>query len=454
MQTISYHQQIPVAAQTDVLVAGGGPAGIAAAIAAARAGCRVMLVEQNGYLGGMATAGLVTPMMKTYSIDGSKQIIRGIFEQIVRRMEKKGGAMHPSDVPAGSTLSGFLTFGQDHITPFEPEALKLVADELMREHGVRVFFHAQFIDALTEGGRISAVVIADKSGMRAIEAKLVIDCTGDADVAQRSGVPCACGGEGGVTQPATMMFRVGHVDTAATKQYVREHPEDFMFIALASKARENGDFPINRRRAIIMETLHPGQWIVNGTRIQHFTGVDADQKSLGEMEGRRQVEVCLYFLRKYIPGFEHAVLLETAAEIGVRETRHIRGKYTLTAEDVMTGKHFEDCVALSGFPMDTHDPNGTADQFVQPEGIDCYEIPYGCLVPQTVANLLVAGRSVSATHEAFAAIRVMPTCMAMGEAAGAAAAIALADGVSPWDISIPKLRQTLLTNDVCLEMPK
>lgn len=454
MQTISYQKQIPVAAQADVLVVGGGPAGIAAAAAAARGGCTVMLVEKNGYLGGMATAGLVTPMMKTYSIDGSKQIVRGLFEQIVRRMEAKGGAIHPSDVPTGSTLSGFLVFGQDHITPFEAEALKLAADELMKEHGVRVFFHAQFLDALTDNGRITAVLIADKSGVRAIEAKLVIDCTGDADVACRSGVPCACGGEDGVMQPATMMFRVGNVDTEATKRYVRENPEDFMFITLASKARENGDFPINRRRAIIMETLHPGQWIVNGTRIQHFTGVDADQKSLGEAEGRRQAEVCLNFLRKYIPGFASAVLLETAAELGIRETRHIRGRYTLTARDVMTGRHFEDCVALSGFPMDTHDPNGTADQFVQPEGIDCYEIPYRCLVPQQMDNLLVAGRSVSATHEAFAAIRVIPTCMAMGEAAGAAAAIALEDGVAPGDISIPKLRESLLAHDVCLEMPK
>ncbi len=398
----------------------------------------------------MATAGLMAPLMKSYTIDGNKQIVWGIYEEFVRRMEHKGGAIHPSCISTGTSLTGFLTFGQDHITPFNPETFKLVADELVRENSIRVFFHGQFIDTICDGGCISKILITDKSGIRAIQGKQFIDCSGDADVAVKAGVPYVLGDGYGNMQPATTMFRVSNVATEKTRRYVEEHPEDFMFINLAQKAREAGDFPINRRRAIIFETPYPGQWVINSTRVQQFNGTDADQRSEAEMEGRRQVEIVVNYLRKYIPGFENALLMDSGNEIGARETRHIEGKYMLTIEDVMSGKHFEDCIAISGFPMDIHDNKGTADLFEQPKDINFYEIPYRCMVPKKIENLLVAGRPVSATHQAAGAVRVMPTCFAMGQAAGIAAALSFENYCSVQNLDITALHEALVEAGACL----
>ncbi len=381
------------------------------------------------------------------------QAVKGIFEELVRRMEAQGGAIHPSRVKTGSSLTGYLTIGHDHDTPFDPEALKRVADDLMEETGVRVFFHAQFLDAVKEGDRLSHIIIADKSGIRAIRGDVFIDCTGDADVAVRSGVDYVLGDGQGTMQPATMNFRVCNVDEAKTRQYVKEHPDDFMFIRLARKAREAGDFPINRRRAIIFETSIPGVWMVNSTRIQHFDGTDADQRSKGEAEGRRQVKIAFDYLKKYVPGFSEAVLMDSASEIGARETRHIRGLYELTEEDIESGRHFEDCIAMGGFPMDIHDNTGRQDRFIEPTDANYYEIPYRCMVPETIPNLLVAGRPVCAAPMAAAAIRIMPTCIAMGEAAGVAASLSHEAGAAVQQVDTALLRRRLAEEGACVELP-
>lgn len=448
---MKYCREIETVFEADVVVLGGGPAGIAASISAARQGRKVALVEKYGFLGGMATAGLVAPFMKIHTIDGKHQIIKGIFEEMIRRMEAEGGAIHSSRVTMGTPLMGFLGAGHNYDTPFDPESLKRVADAMVAECGVRVFFHAQFLDVIMDGSRITHVIIADKSGVRAISGQEFIDCTGDADVAVRCGVPFITGDGNGTLQPATTMFRVCNVVTEETRRYVEEHPEDFMFISLATKAREAGDFSINRRRAIIFETVHPGIWVVNSTRVQSFDGSDADQRSLAEAEGRRQVKIAFDYLKKYVPGFEHAVLMDSAAEIGARETRHIEGEYCLTEEDILTGKHFPDCIALSGFPMDIHDNSGRQDQFIEPENINYYEIPYRCMVPKAIPNLLVAGRPVCATHHAAAAIRVMPTCFAWGEAAGIAASLALEKHVPCAQVDYQQLRSALKSAGICVE---
>lgn len=449
--SMHYHAALPVTCEGDVVVVGAGPSGMAAAIASARSGAGTILVEKNGYAGGMATAGLVAPMMKCFSIDGGRQIIKGIFDEIVRRMEEIGGAIHPERVQTGSSRTGFLIFGQDHVTPFDPEALKWVADRMLSESGVEVLFHSQFIDAIVEGAAIAGIVIANKSGMQVVRGKVVIDCTGDADVAARAGVPFQIGRrEDGVLQPATLMCRVYNVDSEKTKKYVRDNPDDFMFMKIAERAREAGDFPINRRRAIIQETVHPGQWNVNSTRIHNLDATDAKAMSAAEMEGRRQVDIVVKYLRNYIPGFENAVLMDSGHEMGVRESRHIEGEYTLTLDDVMKGTPFEDCIALCGFNVDIHDPSGKKDQFIEPECQEAYQIPYRCLVPRGIENLLVAGRPVSATHEAAAAIRVMPPCFAMGQAAGIAAALAVKSHCSTAQVSVHELRELLSRNNACV----
>ena len=440
--------------EADVVVIGGGPAGIASAVAAARQGRRVALIEKYGFLGGMATAGLVSPFMKVHTVDGKRQIIKGIFEELILRMEKEGGAVHSSKLSLGTPILGFLGKGHDFDTPFEPETLKRIADEMVSECGVKVFFHAHFLDVVRNEERsITQVLISDKSGIRSIKGRVFIDCTGDADVAVKCGEDFVMGDGNGSMQPATTMFRVAGVDTAKTVKYVEDNPDDFMFIRLATKAREAGDFSINRRRAIIYETLNPGIWLVNSTRVQDLNGCDADERSSAEMEGRRQVDIAFKYLRKYVPGFENAVLIESGAEIGIRETRHIVGRYCVTEDDVMMGTCFEDCIALSGFPMDIHDNSGRNDQFIAPKHANCYQVPYRALVPVKTENLLIAGRSISATSGASAALRVMPTCFAMGEAAGIAASIALERGgaVSVSAVDPVRLRELLRSAGACVD---
>ncbi len=453
MTTIPFHKQVPVIAEPEVLVAGGGPAGIAAAIASARNGARTMLIEKNGYIGGNLTAGLVGPCMTSYSLDGEEMLIRGIFEELVCEMEREGGALHPSGIPAGSPYCGFIVFGHDKVTPFEPEAVKRVATRLLIEAGVMLQFHTMVVDALTEEGRVTGVVTASKSGLEAISAQVVVDCTADADVVAMAGGRYEIGRpEDGLLQPMTLFFRVRNVDDRVVEDYVASHPEDYRpFASLVQRARDAGEFPIPRKGVGLYRTLEQGVWRINTTRLHHLDGTNVRDLTRGELEGREQVDALMRFFRTRLPGFEHAELLDTAATVGVRETRRIVGEYVLTEDDLATGRSFEDVIALCGYPVDVHSPTGdgggtdgtwqTANE---------YQIPYRCLVPAELDGVLVAGRSISATHIAMGATRVMPPCFAMGEAAGTAAALAVHDGGQPREISVAALQRRLVAGGAWL----
>lgn len=452
MNSVKFTHDVPIIDHVDVLVIGGGPAGIGAAVGAARAGAKTALVEQYGFLGGAATAGLVGPFMTSFSGDGKTQLIGGVFDELVRRMEAIGGALHPRHVRAGSAEAGYYEFGHDHVTPFNPEALKLVADEMMVESGVKLFLHTRLIAPLMEGNWIKGAVLHNKSGLQAIAAQIVVDCTGDADVAYLADVPFEMGREpGGLTQPMTMFFRVANVDDAAIDAYVAQHPEERgrLFHALVEEAKKRGDFPIMRDKAGIYRTQQKGVWRVNTSRLQKLDGTNAQDLVVAELEGRKQVQVLMRFFRTYLPGFENATLMDTATQIGVRETRRIVGAYTLTADDLASGIHFDDVIALGSFPVDLHpavgDGGGTDTGIARGfKTAPIYEIPYGCLVPQGVEQLLVAGRSVSSTREALAAIRIMPVCFALGQAAGVAGAIAAADETSVRNVEIDKVQRVLV----------
>lgn len=445
--TLRYAQDIPITKETEVLVVGAGPAGLAAAIASARNGARTLLVERYGFLGGNLTAGMVGPCMTSYSLDGTQQLIKGIFEEFVLRMEEIGGALHPSKIPAGSPYSGFIVYGHDKVTPFEFEAAKQVALDMCLEAGVDLLLHTFVADALVDGDRVIGVVCVNKSGPQGIRAGITIDCSADADVAARAGVPFKIGrDEDGLTQPMTLFFRVANVDDQRVQEYLDAHPEDFRpFASLVQQAREKGEFPIPRRGIGMYKTLKDGVWRINTTRILHVNGTNAEDLTRAEIEGRKQVLALMKFFRKWLPGFENCVLLDTATQIGVRETRRIVGEYVLTLDDLASGRHFPDVIALAGYPVDIHSPTGdgggvSPDEF---QTANAYEIPYRSLVPINREQLLVAGRSISATHEAMAAIRVMPPAFAMGQAAGTAAAMAIERRVTPREVPIKEL-QTLL----------
>jgi hypothetical protein len=446
---IEYRQQAPVVRECDVLVIGGGPAGIGAAVGAAKTGARVILVERYGFLGGNATASLVGPFMTSFSADGQTQLVRGVFDQLVRRMEAIGGAVHPSKVPAGVAQSAYMKPGHIGVTPFDPEAMKLVSAELCLESGVELMLHTAFLDPILEAGAVVGAILHNKAGLQAIRATTTVDCSADADVAARAGVPFHQGRDGdGLTQPMTMFFRVGNVDGAAVAAYFRAHPEEIdqrmAYSSCIRAAQAAGDYAPPRERLSLYESPQEGVWRVNASRILGTDGTKVEDLTRAEVEGRRQVFQILGFLRAYVPGFAQCTLIDTAAQVGVRETRRIVGEYTLTQEDLMTGRDFPDTIAYCAYPMDIHDPKGAGGGVSnQGETANAYQIPFRSLVPVSVEHLLVAGRCVSATHEALGAIRVMPPSFAMGEAAGTAAALAIQEGVSPRRVPIPWLRETL-----------
>ncbi|NLJ86008.1 MAG: FAD-dependent oxidoreductase [Firmicutes bacterium] len=416
---------------SQIVVCGGGPAGIAAAIAAARGGCEVTLVERYGFLGGNLTAGLVNPMMTFHTLSG-RQIIKGIAQEIVDRLVTTGGS--PGHIPDPVQFVG-------SVTPFEPEVLKMVAEQMLLEAGVKMRYHALLIDAERQDNRLQSITLATKSGLETIHGEFFIDTTGDADLVNLAKEQYDIGRDAdGFTQPMTLIFRIGNVDIEQVLSYVRDHPQDFHlpygvealptsglvgisgFFSLVQEAIEKKEIPPYRDRLLFFG-LGKQDVIANVTRIMGLSGVDAHDLSSAETLGRSQAWTYFAFMRRHIPGFQKARLIQTGAQIGVRETRRLRGQYVLTEEDLLNGTSFPDTVALGAYPIDVHSPVDDSLQLqnLKPDGF--YEIPLRSLMPQNVENLLVAGRCISSTHTALAALRVAPTAMATGEAAGRTAAL-------------------------------
>jgi len=444
----------------DVIVVGGGPAGMCAAIAAAREGVKVILIEQSGACGGMATRGLVGPFMTCYDREGKNMIIRGIFEEVVDRMVKRGFAIHPSEVHAGTAFTSWIVVGHEHVTPFEPEGLKLVVDEMLAEAGVKILYHTDFLHPVLENGAITGVVVSSKRGLEVISGKVVIDCTGDGDVAYRSGVPCEMGNEElGLIQPATMFFHICNTDPEAIEADIQANIHNFYrkdgvnyrsFHWRVSEARNNGDWSLKRVSIGLFRMPKPDEWCVNTSRIMGIDSTDNESLTTAEIEGRRQVDEIMCFLRKYVPGCENAKLKASGSHVGIRESRHIQGEYRLTADDLLESRVPEDSILLAANSVDVHGRFGpTSNEYVPIKG-DYYGVPYRSLVASRVDNLLMAGRCVSADSTAAGAIRVMPPCMGMGQAAGTAAAIAVNCGCTVRNVDVQELRSVLKKNGVYL----
>lgn len=441
--------------QADVVVVGGGPAGINAAIAAGRQGASTILIERYGFLGGMSTAASVYPWM-TYHTDSGQQVIKGIAQEIIDRLIERGGSPgHLRD-----------TIGFVHtVTPYHPEIYKLLAIDMLKEAGVKLLLHS-FVDGVeVENNYIKSVQLTGKSGHIQVYGNMFVDTSGDADLAHLSGVPTQMGREGDKrTQPMTMKFRMRGVDLEAIRQEMINNPTNFYHKTPFEELNElpltgiqgfysqwnAAHVPINRDQVLLFAGPEHDEILVNCTRVQGLDGTDIEDLTLAEEEGLRQVMLMAEFLQKSIPGFSQASISSVAAQIGVRETRRIDGLYRLSMDDVVTGRHFEDVIARSGYPIDIHDPSGKGVTEALVQGDGAYDIPYRCLVPQQVHNLLAAGRCLSTTHEALATTRLTPSCMATGQAAGTAAALASAAGTTAAAVDVAQLQELLLQDHVVL----
>lgn len=450
---IEKQREVPVIATPEVLVAGAGPAGIGAAIAAARSGVRTLLIEKYGFPGGNLTTAMVNPFFTFHDIKGN-QVIRGIAEEFVSRMKQRGASLgHVTD----------LTFDNASMTPFDAERAKIVLIEMLEEAGVEMLFHTWIVGANVKDGTVSSVIIENKSGRQAVCPKYIVDCTGDADVAAFSGVPFAKGKENdGSMQPASLYFRVGGVDVARLRNWMKQNrhllkdsPTDteidnqklIAFLGmnqLVQEAKEAGMLhPEVAPRILMYELPLPGVFCINTTRIQNIDGTKASELSRAEIALRKQVLEVQDFLQKHVGGFENSYIVDSGIQVGIRETRRIAGDYVLTEQEVLDSASFEDGIACGTFAIDIHPPHGKKQIFTG-SGKSVYEIPYRCLVPKCLTNLLVAGRPISATHIAHGSIRVMATCMAMGQAAGTAVAMASRDGCTAREIDIKQLRRELV----------
>ena len=445
------YEEIPVVRSKDVLVIGGGCAGLAAALSAAAHGASVLLVDRNGCLGGTATAGLVGPFMTSYDPEGERQVIRGIYEEVLQRLGQAGGAVHPSQVQAGTGYTGYRVYGHAHCGPFDAEIFKRVAEEMCEERGVELLYHAMFLDVCLneEEDRIEGAIFATKSGLVKIQACQIIDSTGDGDVAWRSGVPMLYGGEQGETQPGSMFFIIRGVDKARLEQ-VREETGDFKSLFFQSAVEEemrSGRYQVPRNKIALYENPD-GTFRVNMSRVFVKDASDPFEMTRATIQGRRQIPDILALLRRVVPGCENAELVESASMLGLRETRRIQGDFVLTGEDIQQKRCFEDVIFLAGNSIDVHTGNSTN---YQPAAGQPYQVPYRILLPQKVKNLLVAGRCASMDRTALAAIRVMPPVFAMGQAAGTAAALCVQSGVDPAQVSVEALQQCLAEDGAVLE---
>lgn len=411
MRTIKESErETPVIEEVDVVVAGGGPAGVAAAVSAARNGAKTLLIERYGHLGGLATGGLVICLVETerYGFGICKEVVERLLENEAAKIIK------PTDKPRIWMEGTSLTGAEACI--FDPEILKYVFSKMVSESGANLLLHSLIVKSLTDNGKVQGLIIEGKSGRKTVIGKVFVDATGDGDLAALSGAPFNVGRH---PWGINLEFRIGNVDVRRAMKWREDNPELYRKLMKRLKA-EVGTVGWE---ATLYENVVWG----HGPRFYDVDGLDVRDLTRVEVESCIQIVAALKFFKKHIPGFEKAFILDIASQIGVRETRRIIGEYILTKEDEMTGRDFNDNIA---------------------RGI--FGIPYRCLIPKKVDGLLVAGRCISTTHEAQGAIRNIPPCMITGQAAGTAAALSAKEKVNPRELNIDLLKEALRKQGVRL----
>ena len=423
----------------DVVVLGGGPAGLAAAAAAGRAGASTLLVERYGFLGGMGTAAGVTNFCGLHAnvFGDIRQVVHGVTDDLLARIDRLGGLKEPHSV-----------FGKNAAQAFDTAAFKIAADDLLVSAGVKILFHALGAGVLMrEDGRgIAALLLETKSGRRAVLGRVFIDASGDGDLAAWAGAPYE------KTDPAhgmlypSLMFRINGVDADAARATQDKLP------ALMEDAEQAGLFSFPRKRPIVRPQRNPLEWRANITQLSNadgsaIDGTDVWQLTRGELQGRRQVRDVFPFYQREVPGFEAAYVVDIAPDIGIRETRRIVGPYQLSEDDILDCADFPDAIGVNGWPVEAHVAGDVEIRWQRGENSRGYnQLPFRMIVPQGLTNAYVVGRCASMTHEGQSSARVTGPCFAMGQAAGTAADLALSGGVAAGAVDVGKL-QARLTED-------
>lgn len=422
-----YTKQLTQLWDADVIVVGSGSAGASAAIAAARSGANTILVERFGFMGGTSTQvldtfyGFYTPGSVAYKVVG------GVPDDVVSELKQyKAAFERPNTYGAGTGVT------------YDPMILRVVWEQMALKAGVRLLYHSFCTDVIREGNRITGVIVDGKRGLMKLTARVIIDCSGDADVSHQAGAPYELAGDIDPGQTLTTTFRMINVDIARAKAFGKP-----AMWAKMDEAASSGLYDLPRKEGSWHITTQAGVIHTIMTRVADVDATDPVALTAAEIEGRRQVMEYTRFLKAYVPGYESAELSWFCAPIGVRETRRVYGRYRLTREDCLSARKFIDAVAACGAPIeDHHDSSDTKWEYL-PDGMT-YDIPYGALIPQEIDSLLVAGRCFSATHDAHASCRSMAQMMALGQAAGVAAALSVRQDVLPHDLNINLLQDSLL----------
>lgn len=431
MKEWKYEKSVPVIGSYDVVVAGAGPAGICAAVAAARSGVNVALVERYGVLGGNLTAGYVGPIL-------------GMVGKGTMRDEVMDLLGVPDNDMIGET-------GVAH----DMEKAKRVLAEFVAREKIDVFLQTPIVDGIVEDMSLKGLMVMTKEGMRIIEGKVTVDATGDGDVAHFAGAPVEKGREDGLMQPVTLEFTLEGVDESRAITCIGDVDDVKLngerFLDYCARCAKQGLLPKNLAAVRLHPTIRPGQRQVNTTQ---YNGADATRVQdlfAAEVELRRQIEILVKFFRENLPGYEKCWCMASGDTLGVRETRRVQGEYVITAKELAAGKRFWDVVVHKAeFIVDIHNPAGAGQAEDKIQYVVPYDLPYRCFVPLKVENLLTAGRCISGTHRAHASYRVMSICMAMGEAAGTAAALCIKEGCTPRSLEVKKLQDVLTEKGVDL----
>lgn len=458
-----FNKDLQVKHKYDLVICGGGMTGFAAAVSAARRGLKTCLIDKMGCLGGVATSCGVNHFLagrKYYNESG--KIVRkvgGLFDELTDTLISKGGAIEPETIDINNNPHGWYPRMVSGI-PFDAEKLKILMEEMCLNAGVHLMYFTSLIDVDKQGNRIQSVILHNKSGLFAVETNAVVDATGDGDVAFLSGCKMVKGrDEDGLMTPASLELHVEHVDTKALLEYQNKYQSPKL-VEIIQKLKEIGEWTFPYEIFICIQLTEPDVFMVNTIRQIGVDGTDGDSITKAMLEGRKENMKLFEIIRKHFPGFSNARIRKTAEMIGIRETRRIVGLYTVTTEDALMGKCFEDCVASTTYNFDLPDPKrpsydpmmgNVANPHAERE-YDTIQIPYRSLIPDLVENLIVAGRCVSVERNVLGPVRIMGPCMGMGQAAGLASVLTLRKDLSYSAVDVQELRSELI-KDGCL-LPK